>query len=67
MKLEIKCDDIDEYIAAFENLIIRAGWECGAKGSLDVFKGIHYTISQRDPIPQSLDDWQTAARCKVER
>jgi len=72
MKLEMKNNDIDKYIAAFEHLIIRAGRECGAKGSLEMFKqglrkGIHYTISQRDLITQSLDDWQTATRCEVER
>ena len=72
MKLEMKGDDIDEYIAAFEHLIIRAGWERVAKGSLEMFKqglrkGIHYTILQRDPIPQTFDEWQAAARREVER
>jgi len=66
MKLEMKSNDIDECIATFEHLIICAGWECGAKRSLGMFeqglrKGTHYTIFQRDPIPQSLDDWQAAA------
>jgi hypothetical protein len=36
-KLEMKGDDIDEYVAAFERLIIRAGWERNTKGSLEMF------------------------------
>jgi hypothetical protein len=55
-KLEMKGDDIDEYVAAFERLIIRAGWERTTKGSLEMFKqglrkGLHYTILERDPMP----------------
>ena len=71
-KLEMKGDDVDEYVAAFERLIVRAGWERNAKGSLEMFKqglrkGLHYTILQRDPMPQNLDEWQAAARREVQR
>ena len=37
-KLEMKGDEIDEYIAAFEYLLIQAGWERDARGSLEMFK-----------------------------
>jgi hypothetical protein len=29
-KLEMKGDEIDDYVTTFENLIVRAGWEHGA-------------------------------------
>ena len=38
MKLEMKGDEIDEYIAAFEYLLIQAGWERDTRGSLEMFK-----------------------------
>ena len=71
-KLEIKGDEIDKYIAAFEYLLIRAGWERDARGSLEMFKqglqkGLHWTILQCDPMPVTLNDWQAAARCEVQR
>jgi hypothetical protein len=34
----MKGDKINDYVAAFENLIVRAGWEHGARGSLEMFK-----------------------------
>ena len=45
--LQMKGEDIDDYIATFESLIIKAGWEQAAQGSLKMFKqglsaGIHY-------------------------
>jgi hypothetical protein len=55
-KLEMKGDKIDNYVATFQNLIVRAGWECGARGSLKMFKqglqrGIHFKILFQDCIP----------------
>jgi hypothetical protein len=37
-KLEMKGDEINNYVATFKNLIVRAGWECGARGLLKMFK-----------------------------
>jgi len=69
-KLEIKGDKSDEYIAAFEYLLIRAGWERDARGSLEMFKqglrkGLHWTFLQRDPMPTTIDKWQAAAQREV--
>jgi len=38
MKLEMRGDEIEEYIAAFEHLRLKAGWERGTQGSLEMFK-----------------------------
>jgi len=72
IKLEMKGDKINEYIVAFEYLLIRAGWESDARGSLEMFKqglrkGLHWTILQRDPMLITLNNWQAAAQCKVQR
>ena len=72
MKLEIKGDEINKYIAAFEYLLIRAGWERDARGLLEMFKqglrkGLHWTILQCNPMPVTLNDWQAAARREVQR
>ena len=66
MRLEMKGDEIDEYNATFEHLLTKAGWELTAHGSLELFKqglkrGMHRTILQRNPIPQTIVDWQAAA------
>ena len=55
--LQMKGEDIDDYIATFESLIIKAGWERAAQGSLEMFKqgltpGIHYWILSRNPVPR---------------
>ena len=70
-KLEMKGDEIDEYIAAFEYLLIQAGWERDARGSLETLKqglrkDLHWTILQRDPMPTTIDKWQAAARREVQ-
>jgi hypothetical protein len=70
--LTMQKDEIDDYIATFEYLLARAGWERNARGTLEMFKqglrkGLHWTIIQRDPIPQDLDRWQAATRREVQR
>ena len=64
--LEMKGDEVDEYIASYENLLARAGWDRTAHGSIEMFKqglrkGIHAGILQKDPLPVSIDEWQAAA------
>ena len=71
-RLEMKSDEIDEYIATFEHLLSKAGWDRNAHGSLEMFKqglrkGLHATILQRDPMPVTIDEWQAAARREVQR
>lgn len=64
---------IDEYIAQFEHLLQKAGWDRTSRGSLFQFKKgldrrIHLKILQRDPMPaETLDQWEEAARKEVER
>jgi len=62
-KLEMKGDEIDKYIATFEHLLSRAGWDRSAHGSLEMFKqglrkGFHMTILQRDLLPTTINKWQ---------
>ena len=50
-KLKMEGEEIDKYVAQFEQLLLRAGWEHRAKGSLKMFKKglcnhIHYTMLQ---------------------
>jgi len=71
-KLEMKGDEIDEYIAIFEHLLARAGWDWAAHGSIEMFKqglrkGIHARILQKDPLPNGIDQWQAAVRKEVQR
>ena len=70
--LQMKGEDIDDYIATFESLIVKVGWERAAQGSLEMFKqgltpGIHYRILNRNPVPRTIDDWYAAAREEVTR
>ena len=68
----MKGEDINDYIATFESLIVKAGWEQAAQGSLKIFKqgltpGIHYQILNRNPVPRTIDDWYAAAREEMMR
>ena len=64
---------IDEYIAQFEHLLEKAGWDRTSRGSLFQFKKgldrrIHLKILQKEPMPaENLDAWEEATRCEVER
>jgi len=71
-KLEMKGDKINEYIATFEHLLARAGWDQTAHRSIEMFKqglqkGIHTSILQKDPLPVGIDQWQTATWKEVQR
>jgi len=59
-------DQIDDYIAKFENLVHKAGIPWNEMGILEkcgdeLKKGIHGTIMRHDTWPENLDDWQEAA------
>jgi len=50
-KLEMRGDEIDEYLAAFEHLRLKAEWERGAHRTLEVFKkGLPRRVATR-PYP----------------
>ena len=71
-KLKMKGDEIDLYIANFEHLLAKAGWERNAHGSLEIFKrglqkGLCLRILHKDTIPGNLEEWQAAARREVQR
>ena len=71
--LTMKDDQIDEYIAHFEVLLAKAGWQCHEKGSMDMFfNGLTKNVQRRilsvySILPTTLDEWQSAARQIVQR
>ncbi|KAH9029667.1 hypothetical protein EDB85DRAFT_1965419 [Lactarius pseudohatsudake] len=65
-------DDIDGYIATFERLAHVADWHREASGTVDVFR--HHLTSPilracllRTTPPETMTEWQTAARAEVQR
>ena len=58
---------INEYVAQFEHLLQKAGWDRTSRGSLFQFKKgldqkIHLKILQKEPMPvETLDAWEEAA------
>ena len=71
--LNMKDDQIDEYIAHFEVLLAKAGWQRHEKGSIDIFfNGLTKTVQRKilslyAILPVTLDEWQAAARQVVQR
>jgi Retroviral aspartyl protease len=69
----MKDDQIDEYIAHFEVLIAKAGWQRQEKGSIDLFfNGLTKNVQRKilsiyTVLPVTLDEWQAAARQIVQR
>ena len=68
--LEMKGDDIDEYIAKFKNLLRKGEIPCEDVAALFRFKGglrkgVHAGIFKRDKWPTTLDKWQECARREV--
>lgn len=63
---------IDEYVAQFEHLLQKAGWDRILRGSLFQFKKgldhkIHLKILQRELMPaETLEAWEEAAQREVE-
>src|SRR6267142_1513999 len=66
-------DRIDEYIAHFEVLLVKAGWSCQDKGSINIlFNGLTRTVQRKilslyATLPVTLDEWQSVARQIVQR
>ena len=64
---------IDEYVANFEHLLQKAGWDHTSQGLLFQFKRgldwcIHLKILQKEPmLAEMLDAWEEAACREVER
>jgi hypothetical protein len=72
MKLQMKDLDIDTYNATFARLANAAGWEEDAKGTIDRYrsglcKAIQRCIINRDTMPNTMVEWQTAARKEVSK
>jgi hypothetical protein len=70
MNLKMKDLDIDTYNAMFARLANVAGWEPDAKGTIDRYRSglkeaIQCRVINRDKMPDSMDEWQTAARKEV--
>jgi hypothetical protein len=69
----MKDDQIDEYIAHFEVLLVKARWQRHEKGSMDMFfNGLTKNMQRRilsvySVLPTTLDEWQSAARQIVQR
>jgi hypothetical protein len=71
--LKMEGDDIDGYIAKFEDLVAQAEWERTASGTVEVFKrGLPYwlafrILNNRNFVPIGMEGWQHAAREEIER
>jgi hypothetical protein len=70
MNLKMKDLDIDTYNATFARLANAAGWEPDAKGTIDRYRSglreaIQRRVINRDKMPDSMDEWQNAARKEV--
>jgi hypothetical protein len=69
----MKDNQIDEYIAHFEVLIAKAGWQWQEKGSIDIFfNGLTKNVQTKilsiyAVLPVTLDEWQAAARQVMQR
>ena len=66
-------DRIDKHIAHFEVLLVKAGWNQGNKGSIDLFfNGLTKSVRRKilslyAILPVTLDEWQSAARQVIQR
>jgi len=71
--LRMKEDQVDEYIAHFEVLLVKAGWQRTERGSADLFfNGLVKRVQRKIlslyvHLPTSLDECQAAARSVVQR
>ena len=68
--LEQKGDEIDDYIAKFNNYSGRLEYDRSSPLLVDKFceglnKGVHIEIMRQDIWPESLNQWQEAARRTV--
>jgi hypothetical protein len=65
-------NDIDTYNTQFNHLLAHSGWPRGDKGTMERYhrglrQGIALKIYDKTPMPQTLDEWQEAARTEVLR
>lgn len=70
MKLTMTRWDIDNYIANFERLALKAGWALTVEGTIDRFRNglnkmIHSKALDRDTIPCTMDKWKAATCTEV--
>jgi hypothetical protein len=70
MALKMYKSDIDMYISTFENLVLEAGYNCDAKGTIHHFaQGLQpdllKTLVYLPVIPTTMDEWQTKAHEEV--
>jgi hypothetical protein len=69
-KLQMAGDDIEMYIATFDNLMRRAGYERESGSMVGKFcqglpTNLEQSITKRQAIPDTIDEWQSAARKEV--
>ena len=65
-------NDIDTYNTCFNHLLVRSGWPQGDKGTMERYhhglrQGIALKIYDKNPMLQTLDEWQEVARTEVLR
>src|SRR5882762_9617505 len=63
---------LDDYVATFDELVQRAGWERNTHGTLNLFKQglpvyLHRAVLARENLPQNLDEWIASCRMEVQR
>jgi hypothetical protein len=71
-KLQMAGDDVERYIATFENLIRRAEYKRESVATVHKFRqGLSTdfvrSIMMLEATPNTIDEWQAAARNEVER
>ena len=69
---EMTGEDIQDYILAFEGLLMEAGWERDTVETVDYFRdglptNLHRHVLNRDHTPVTLDEWESAAQVEVEK
>ena len=72
LDLRMTGNDIDTYNTRFNYLLARSAWPRGDKGTMERYRrslrrGIALKIYNKTPMPQTLDEWQEAARMEVLR
>ena len=72
LDLRMAGNDIDTYNTRFNYLLARSAWPRGDKGTMEQYhrglqRGIALKIYDKTPMPQTLDEWQEAARTEVLR
>jgi Retrotransposon gag protein/Zinc knuckle len=70
--LKMKDELVNDYITAFNSLAAKAGWELSNAGTIDAFRsglrpGTLNAIMNRDVWPDSMPQWQQAARDEMRK